>query len=161
MLVAVLVGGSLAAIADLRTRRIPNAITGAMAACGVVLAATGASGVSVGGSVLGFALGLLLMLPGHLLGATGAGDLKLLASVGAIVGPAEVVAAFLFTALVGGLAAVAVALHRGRLGATLVGAGRMVTAPTAARRQVASLDQGSRFTYGPAIALGSLIAVLS
>ncbi len=44
------------------------------------------------------------MMPGHVLGATGAGDVKLMAAVGAIVGPAMVVTAFLFTAIAGGRA---------------------------------------------------------
>ena len=58
----------------------------------------------------GFALGLLLMMPGHALGATGAGDVKLMAAVGAIVGPGLVVSAFLFTAIAGGILAILVAL---------------------------------------------------
>jgi len=159
--VAVVAGVGTAAIVDLRTRRIPNAVTVLLAASGFTLAATGASGLSIGASALGFALGLALMLPGHLIGATGGGDVKLLAAVGAVVGPAAVVMAFLYTALAGGLLAVAVALHRGRLGASLAGAGRMASAPGAAHRHVASLDAGSRFPYGPAIALGSLIAVMT
>lgn len=157
----VLVGVGLAALVDLRTGRIPNAVTVSMAAGGVTLAATGASGISIAASALGFVLGLLLMLPGHLLGATGAGDVKLLAAVGAIIGPAEVVMAFLFTALAGGLMAVAVATSRGRLGATVAGAGRMVVAPGAARERVATRDSGSRFAYGPALAVGTVIAVLT
>ena len=40
-------------------------------------------------------VGFALMLPGHMLGATGAGDVKFMAAVGAIVGPALVVSAFL------------------------------------------------------------------
>jgi prepilin peptidase CpaA len=159
--VAVAAGVGAAAIVDLRTRRIPNAVTVLLAAGGVTLAATGASGLSIGASATGFVIGLVLMLPGHLLGATGAGDVKLLAAVGAVVGPATVVMAFLYTALVGGLLAVAVAFRRGRLGVTLASAGRLVRGPGAAQRHVASLDAGSRFPYGPAIALGSLIAVLS
>ena len=65
--------------------------------------------------------GFALMLPGHVLGATGAGDVKLMAAVGAIVGPAVVLKAFLFTAVAGGVLAVAVALRRRRLAATLAG----------------------------------------
>ena len=45
------------------------------------------------------------MMPGHVLGATGAGDVKFMAAVGAIVGPALVVSAFLFTAVAGGVLA--------------------------------------------------------
>jgi prepilin peptidase CpaA len=159
--VAVAAGVVTAAIVDLRTRRITNAVTALLAAGGVALAATGASGLSIGASAMGALVGLVLMLPGHLLGATGAGDVKLLAAVGAAVGPATVVMAFLYTALAGGLMAVAVAFRRGRLGATLASAGRMVSAPGAAHGHIAALDAGSRFPYGPAIAVGTLIAVLT
>ena len=44
-------------------------------------------------------------MPGHVLGATGAGDVKFMAAIGAIVGPALVVSSFLFTALAGGVLA--------------------------------------------------------
>ena len=73
------------------------------------------------------------MMPGYALGATGAGDVKLMAAVGAIVGPALVVSAFLFTAIAGGVLAVAIAMRRRRLSATLAGTGRLITAPGAAR----------------------------
>ena len=66
-----------------------------MAGVGVGLAASHASGISLGASIAGFLVGLALMMPGHMLGATGAGDVKFMAAVGAIVGPALVVSAFL------------------------------------------------------------------
>ena len=115
-----------ATVVDIRTRRIPNELTAAMAGIGVGLAAAGVSGISVWASMLGFVVGLALMMPGHVLGATGAGDVKLMAAVGAIVGPALVVTAFLFTAVAGGVLAVVVAARRRRLGATLAGTGRLV-----------------------------------
>ena len=83
-----------------------------MAGIGVGLAASGVSGLSLGASVVGFGVGLLSMLPGHALGATGAGDVKLMAAIGALVGPGMVVNAFLFTAVAGGVLAVAVALRQ-------------------------------------------------
>ena len=154
-----LAAGVLAAtVIDLRTRRIPNELTAAMTGLGIALAATGVSGLSVGGSFLGYALGLVLMLPGYRLGATGAGDVKLLAAVGAIVGPALVVTAFFCTALAGGVIAVVVAVRRRRLAATLTGTGRLIGAN--GRRQIETATASSRFAYGPAIAVGSVIATL-
>ena len=96
-------GALVATVVDIRVRRIPNTLTATMAGIGVGLAASGVSGVSLIGSVLGFIVGFALMLPGHALGATGAGDVKFMAAVGAIVGPAMVVSAFLFTAVAGGV----------------------------------------------------------
>src|SRR6185295_14833073 len=121
---------------DIRTRRIPNELTAAMAGVGVGLAATGVSGVPLWASVLGFVVGLVLMMPGHVLGATGAGDVKLMAAVGAIVGPALVISAFLFTAVAGGVLALAVAVRRQRLAATLAGTGRLIAAPGEAKQEI-------------------------
>jgi prepilin peptidase CpaA len=158
---AALTVGALAATAiDLRTRRIPNALTAAMAGTGLGLAVAGVSGVSVGAAILGFVIGLGLMLPGHALGATGAGDVKLMAAVGAIVGPTLVVKAFLFTAVAGGLLAIVVALRRRRLSATLEGTARMIATPTGVHREIRSAVPASRFAYGPAIAVGSVLAAL-
>jgi prepilin peptidase CpaA len=108
--------------------------------------------------MVGFALGLALMLPGHAIGATGAGDVKLMAAVGAIVGPALVVSAFLFTAIAGGVLAVAVAVRRRRLGTTLAGTGRLIAARSDAREDIRGAGNSNRFAYGPAIAIGSMIA---
>ena len=156
----VALGCLVATVVDIRTRRIPNVLTAAMATVGAGLAATGISGLSVWGSVLGLVVGLLLMMPGHLLGATGAGDVKLMAAIGAIVGPALVISAFLFSAIAGGVLAVAVAITRRRLSATLAGTGRLIATPSGAKQEIRSAPAAHRFAYGPAIAVGSVIAVL-
>jgi prepilin peptidase CpaA len=100
------------------------------------------------------------MLPGYGLGATGAGDVKLMAAVGAIVGPPLVFSAFVCTCLAGGVLAIVVAVRRRRLGATLTQTGRLVAAPGAAPGEIKAATAASRFAYGPAIAIGSLVAVL-
>ena len=155
----VAIGVLVATVVDIRTRRIPNDLTATMAGIGVGLAATGISGVPLWASMLGFAIGLALMMPGHLLGATGAGDVKLMAAVGAIVGPALVVSAFLFTAIAGGVLAVVVALRRRRLAATFEGAGRLI-AGSGVTHEIRAASPASRFAYGPAIAVGSIAALL-
>ncbi len=115
VLTALCAGLGSGAMVDTACRRIPNGISMGTAAIGVVLAATGISGVSLTSSLFGFFLGFLLMLPGHLLGATGAGDVKLFAAAGAVVGAGMIVPAFLMTAVAGGLLAVGIAWWRGRL----------------------------------------------
>jgi prepilin peptidase CpaA len=158
---AALAAGTLAAtVIDLRTRRIPNMLTAAIAGIGIGFAASGISGVSILASMAGFALGLALMMPGHMLGATGAGDVKLMGAIGAIVGPGMVVSAFLFTAIAGGVLALVVAAQRQRLGATLAGTGRLIAAPADVRGEIRQARPISRFAYGPAIAIGSILAAL-
>jgi len=150
-----------ATVIDVRMRRIPNLLTAAMAAIGIGMAATGASGVSLAAAALGIVVGFALMLPGHALGATGAGDVKLMAAVGAIVGPVIALKAFLFTGVAGGVIAILVAVRRRRLAATLAATGHMVAAPADTPGLVRSAGAGSRFAYGPAIAIGSVLAALA
>lgn len=157
---ALTIGALAATVVDIRMRRIPNEITAAMSGVGVGLAAAGISGMSVWASMAGFALGLTLMMPGYLLGATGAGDVKFMAAVGALLGPATVVTAFLLTGIAGGVLAVVIAARRQRLGATFAGTGRFITAPSGARQEIRAASVASRFAYAPAIAVGSLLAGL-
>ena len=156
---ALSLGLAAAVVTDVRTRRIPNWLTGAIAGAGFGLA-FGGGGVTPWQAALGLLLGLALMLPGHVIGATGAGDVKLMAAIGAFLGPGLVFRAFLYSALAGGVLALAVALHRGLLADTLIGATQLVTSPTASRDAIVAPARGNRFPYGPAIAAGTLITLL-
>jgi len=150
----------IATVIDLRSRRIPNLLTATMATLGFGLAAAGAGGATLTAALAGCVLGFLLMLPGYALGATGAGDVKLMAAVGAILGPALVLLAFICTSIAGGVLAIVIALRRRRLAATLAQTGRLVAAPGAAPQEIRAAGTASRFAYGPAIAAGSMAALL-
>jgi len=152
-------GLATAVITDVRTRRIPNWLTGAIAGAGFGLA-FGGGGVTPWQAALGLGLGLALMLPGHVIGATGAGDVKLMAAVGVFLGPSLVFRAFLYSALAGGVLALAVAARRGLLADTLAGATQLVSAPAAGRDAIVAPTRRNRFPYGPAIAAGTLITLL-
>lgn len=149
-----------AAAVDLAHRRIPNALSLATAALGVALAAAGATGITVWSSLAGGVIGLALMLPGHLFGATGAGDVKLFAAAGTVLGAAQTVDAFLFVAIAGGVLALVFACLRGRLASTLGRTARLCSVGTAARVEIESPAENNRFAYGPAIAAGCLMAAL-
>jgi prepilin peptidase CpaA len=153
-------GLGAAVVTDTRSRRIPNWLTGSMMVAGFAMALLRLGAVTPGQAALGLAVGLGLMLPGHIIGATGAGDVKLMGAVGALVGPALAFNAFLGTALAGGVFAVAVAARRGRLAATIESTGQLVTAPLAAKVEIEAPARANRFAYAPAIAVGSLVAVL-
>jgi prepilin peptidase CpaA len=158
-LLALSLGLAAAVVTDVRSRRIPNWLTGAIAGAGFGLA-FGGGAVTPGQAALGLAAGLLLMLPGHVIGATGAGDVKLMAAIGVFLGPGQVFRAFLYAALAGGAMALAIAARRGLLTDTLLGTTRLVTAPAATRDAIVAPGRGNRFPYGPAIAAGTLITVL-
>ena len=104
-----------ACVTDLRSRRIPNALT--FSAAAAALLAHGALGGWDGTTtaIAGYLVGLMLFLPFFLLGGMGAGDVKLIAAVGAWLGPSQAVWAVLFTALAGGALAIPVALAHGYL----------------------------------------------
>lgn len=100
-------------VTDLRFRRIPNVLTfgAAAGAAGYYVAASGVPGI--GWSVAGWLVGGLLFLPLFALRGLGGGDVKLMAALGAWVGPGAVVWLALYAALAGGVFALAVALGRG------------------------------------------------
>jgi prepilin peptidase CpaA len=154
----IVAGLAVAVVADVRTRRIPNALTASMAGAGFVVAAAG-FGVTPMQALLGLLVGLLVMMPGHLIGATGAGDVKLLAAIGSLVGPSLAFRVCLYTAVAGGAIALAVAARRGLLAYTLHSATQLVVAPAGARQAIAASSRASRFAYGPAIAVGTLVAL--
>ena len=91
---------------DVARQRIPNALTfGAAAAALVTAAVTG--GVSgFGASAAGWMTGLALFLPVYALGGMGGGDVKLLAALGAWLGPVMVFYAALYTGIAGAALAV-------------------------------------------------------
>jgi prepilin peptidase CpaA len=157
---AVLAGGASSAIVDLYTRRVPNGLTLGIGALGVALAATHMTGVSVPGALGGFAVGLVLMLPGHVIGATGAGDVKLFAALGTLLGPTRTGMAFLYTALAGGLLVVIVAIRRRRFRATVARTARLVRTGGGNAAEIESATENNRFAYAPAIAAGALAAAL-
>jgi prepilin peptidase CpaA len=149
-----------AAVIDVRTRRVPNALTMSVALGGLTLAAAGLGRVGVGASIAGCLVGLAVMLPGHFLGATGGGDVKLLAAVGTLLGPGATLRAFVATAIAGGLIAMVVAVRRGRLTATLAGTSALVISAGSAVDGLRDPRHDNRFAYAPAIAIGAIVAAL-
>jgi prepilin peptidase CpaA len=156
----VVAGTGTGAAIDLWTRRVPNPLTAGLATLGVVFAACGISGLTVGASLAGLGLGLALMLPGHLIGATGAGDVKLFAAAGAFIGPTHIIFAFLYTALAGGVIAIVISLWRRRLQQTVGDMALLIGTAGANAQAIESPLANNRFAYAPAIAVGTMLAAL-
>jgi prepilin peptidase CpaA len=147
-----------AAVVDLRTSRVPNWLTFGTAALGISVASAHLNDVGVAGAFEGLLVGLLLMLPGHVIGRTGAGDVKLLAALGTLLGPKSIAMAFLYTAVAGGALAVLVAMRRRRLRETLEGTATLVCTGGANAGELEKPSTNNRFAYAPAIAVGAVIA---
>ena len=98
---------------DLSTRRIPNALTFGAAAAAFVYYGVVDGWAGLGWSAGGWALGVAVWFPMFLLRGLGGGDIKLLAALGAWIGPALAIWLALYAALAGGVLALAFALQRG------------------------------------------------
>jgi prepilin peptidase CpaA len=111
---------ALSCVTDLRTRRIPNGLTfGATIAAMLFHGITGwTSGLAT--SVGGWMLGAALFFPMFALRGMGAGDVKLLAAVGAWLGPLPVASVALITTIAGGAIGLVVAVAHGYLRTALM-----------------------------------------
>ncbi len=103
-----------AAIIDGLQRRVPNWLTYHLALGGLLFAGYTAGNAGLLWSLNGLAVGLALLLPLYAIGGMGAGDVKLLAGVGAWTGAATVFWAFAVSAIVGGVIAMVMAIASGR-----------------------------------------------
>ncbi|MDH6590743.1 prepilin peptidase CpaA [Variovorax sp. TBS-050B] len=160
----------MAAVSDWRFYRIPNWLTfGGMVFAviyGTFAARTPAAGASL--ALGGLATGFAIMLPFYLLGIMGAGDVKLMAMVGAFLGPYQTLVAILFTCIAGGVAAIAFALHRRRLCHMLSNvkhaAQGLVVSGMAGVRPSATVDPRQsigKLPYGICICAGTVAEILA
>jgi prepilin peptidase CpaA len=85
---------ALCALIDFRTKRIPNWLTMPAAILGLIYSGLAPHGVGILWSLAGFAVGMSLLLLPWLLGGGGMGDVKMLAALGAWLGPLGILIAF-------------------------------------------------------------------
>lgn len=147
---------------DLRRQKILNCVVfpSLLLAFGYHAFTAGLTGIRA--SLYGFLLGLGLFILPYLWGGMGAGDVKLLAVVGAFKGAEFVFFCFLATSLVGGLIALVLLAGRRQMLRTLGQLGQALKLACISRLTVwnfPSLDDDARqgLPYGVVIACGSLI----
>jgi prepilin peptidase CpaA len=162
---------ALAAAWDLRTGLIPNRLLLAGALVCVpasllpVLAREGALGGlrQLGAALLGLALVSLGPLLLYRSGGLGGGDLKLLALLGAVLGPAHGLEAELYAFVIAGLYAPVRLLWDGTLRHSLATSLHYVRAFFSRGGTASALPAASQLTslrFGPAIFLGTLLVAL-
>jgi prepilin peptidase CpaA len=162
--IGVAVTGLLACAWDISTRRVPNGLTwgSAVVALGFFLATGGPR--ALGWSLAGWAVGCALLLPVFLLRGMGAGDVKLLAALGAWMGPHTVLWAALYGALAGGVLAIVVSLAHGYLGQAVRNVGYVVGywrlfGPTPVPEFTLADAKGPRLPYALPIVAGTFAAL--
>ncbi|MDX6693511.1 MAG: prepilin peptidase CpaA [Blastocatellia bacterium] len=147
---------------DVRYRRIPNAFVLSTLLSGLVinLIYGGLQGAlaSLGGCVLAFTLMFIL----HVFGAMGAGDVKLFAAIGSVVGAQLVLPTFLVVILTGGLLAVCLMLRAGAIRTTMQRVLQILVGLLPGwqmPRFAVPADRRLTIPYGVAITVGSLISL--
>lgn len=104
---------------DLRWRRIPNWLTLSGVVAGLALNVFLYGLPGLGKAAIGIVLSMLINFPLYLLHARGAGDVKLLAAIGAVIGWRDWIAIFIISGILGGVLAVVLMLAKGRFRKTL------------------------------------------
>jgi prepilin peptidase CpaA len=163
----------IAAGSDLRSRRIPNSLTLPLALSGLLLAGLPSSraegAISFGGAAAGLGVGLAVPFVFFAIGALGAGDVKLLAAVGAWVGVKPILIIMLAAAIIGGVLAVVQALMQRRLalvlGNTTLLAMNLVNVRRFGTARVVAMSAESpslnnALPYGVAIALATVCFIV-
>ena len=102
----------VAALIDGWQLKVPNWITFPMVLSGIVYNTIAFGWEGLGASLLGMVVGLALLMPAYAIGGMGAGDVKLLAGVGAWVGVSTTFYSFCVSAVIGGIIAIAMVLIR-------------------------------------------------
>lgn len=152
---------AVASWTDVTARRIPNWLTVSGIVAGLGIRAWMGWG-PLGSGALGVVTALLLALPFFATGVLGGGDAKLLMAVGSFMGPADMGAASLVIAVVGGVVALVEVARRRMLVPTLTSCGLLIVSwVTLGRkgRKPKMVIEGERLAvpYGVAIAAGSLL----
>jgi prepilin peptidase CpaA len=154
----------VAAVWDLATRRIPNVLTfgAALAAFAVHAYVGGWSGV--GTALAGWAAGVVLLLPVFALGGMGAGDVKLLAAIGAWLGPVAAVWVALYSGVAGGVMGLVVAVFSGYLGQAFTNVFSLlmhwrIVGFKPAPELTLSTHRGPRLAYAVPILAGLMVTV--
>lgn len=148
---------------DIRFRRIPNWLVLIGLIGGMVLnfALFQLDGLKAAGKGMGLAL--LIYFPFFALRAMGAGDVKLMAAVGAVVGPSNWFLIFICTGILGGVVAIILLLSKGRVRKTFWNLGFIVhelihfRPPYAGREELdVANPKAVSLPHGSTIALGSI-----
>ena len=149
---------------DVQTRRIPNAVNGAALALGLLLNWIYGGSAGLVASFTGALLPLVILLLPFALGGIGGGDVKMMAALGALLGPRLALWGLVLGMIIGGGIMI---VHLGRIGqlrAKLRATGAMfaaaATTGSADALRVSRAASGAvTLPYSVPLGLGSLIVL--
>jgi prepilin peptidase CpaA len=155
----------IAAVIDIRVRKIPNLLTFPAMVAGLFYHSVANSWHGLIFSAEGLGLGIGLFLIPYMMGGMGAGDAKLMGAIGAIVGPKGVLTAALFTAVAGGIYALVVLLFNMQYFKGFIERNAIMMKTFAYTRNLIPIpadksEKKPRLCYGVAIAIGTFSYVL-
>ena len=148
---------------DVRFRRIPNLVVVAALVAGLCINTSFLGFPGAMASIKGLGLAFLPMFLMHIFGALGAGDVKLFAAVGAVVGVALVPMTFVVVVMLGAALAVYSMLRSGTVFSTLHGVLRIfvgILPGWEMPRFAMPPDRSHTIPYGVAIMVGSVISTI-
>lgn len=157
----------ISAFFDIRFRRIPNwlVLSGILLGLALNVFLFGSTGAK--SALLGGGLAMLVYFPLFIVRGMGAGDVKLMMAIGILVGPANWLAIFFLTAVLGGAFAIFMLFRSGLLMHTLANVGFILSRLIqlkAPYKERPDLDIGSpkalTLPHGATIAVGSFAFML-
>lgn len=162
--VAALAVALIACITDLRSRRIPNALTFSAAGAGLAFHTFAPGGEGATTALFGCLLGVAVFFIPFALRGLGGGDVKLLGALGAWLGPAGIIWAALYTGVAGGVLAIVAAVasgywRRALSNIYLLLAHWRVAGIRALPQLTLETSEGPRLAYAIPIFAGTVVAI--
>ena len=148
-------------VTDLKERKIYNKVLlpALIIGIGMNIWKNGLIGLKISG--FGFLLGLFFLIIPFIYGGIGAGDVKLLATIGAIKGPKFIFYTFLATGITGGIIALAILVYRKKVFRTLKNIFLGLKLMIISKFKIISFigdEEKYMFPYGVAISIGAMLA---
>ena len=153
---------AVATFTDIRSRRVPNWLVLPFMAAGPIVSIVVEGGHGLWESFLGWGFAALIFGFLNWLGGMGMGDVKLMAAIGAWIGPNQLFIAMIMTFLAGGLMALVWSVSKGFAGELFGNTGALLGSWKSGIKphKELNLDNPSarKMPYVPAIAIGVFLS---
>lgn len=158
---------SVASWQDYNNYKIQNKLIISGTFFGIALNIFLPNGIGAPDALIGCGFGLLLLLPFYIFRVMGAGDVKLMAMVGAFIGSTSILFVFCYTLIAGGVLAFIISLHRGKLRKMLNNMANILIHPGFSGQfrflqahTLTSVESAGKIPYAIAITLGTTIFLI-